>query len=154
MYEALSSSIRNLIQCHQDRLFLGTSCFEKHSTGIFANAAFRSRPTCNGEVCHAHPCDASMHLTLHPADVKLVIERGWGERHPLARESWWWRAKIVPPGFVMIYAPRDEKDLRYVMEIIRAAAWWVTGTELKRDIEVNQEFKSIGHGELKPCPEC
>ncbi|KAL2006062.1 hypothetical protein VTN00DRAFT_9716 [Thermoascus crustaceus] len=147
MYEALSASIRNLAQSHPDRLFLGTSCFEKHSTGIFSDPAFRNRPTCNGEVCHAHPSDGSMHLTLHPADVKVVIERGWGERHPLARESWWWRAKFVPPGFVMVYAPRDEKELRCVMEIIRAAAWWVSGTELRRDIEVNnrnlQDLKGV-----------
>lgn len=154
MYEALSASIRNLAQCHQDRLFLATSCFEKHSTGIFAHAAFCSRITCNGEICHSHPSDGSMHLTLHPADVKLVIESGWGERHPLARDSWWWKARIVPPGFVMIYGPRDEKDLRYITEIIRAAAWWVMGKELNRDNEINQELKLAGQGKLMPCPGC
>ncbi|KAL2221113.1 hypothetical protein M432DRAFT_257378 [Thermoascus aurantiacus ATCC 26904] len=159
MYEALSAAIRNLAQSHPDRLFLATSCFEKHSTGIFCHPAFRHRPTCNGEVCHAHPSDGSMHLTLHPADVKLVIERGWGERHPLARESWWWRAKIVPPGFVMVYAPRDEEELRCVMEIVRAAAWWVSGTELRRDVEQNgsnlQELKDVVQdAEVRVCEGC
>ncbi|RAL10430.1 uncharacterized protein BO97DRAFT_125848 [Aspergillus homomorphus CBS 101889] len=92
----------------------------------------RHRLTCNGEVCHAHPSDGSLHLTLHPADVKLVVERGWGQRHPLARDSWWWWLRIVPPGFVMVYAPRDAEELECVLEIIRAAAWWVSGTELRR----------------------
>ncbi|RAH48263.1 uncharacterized protein BO95DRAFT_357474, partial [Aspergillus brunneoviolaceus CBS 621.78] len=92
----------------------------------------RHRLTCNGEVCHAHPSDGSLHLTLHPADVKLVLERGWGQRHPLARDSWWWWLRIVPPGFVMVYAPRDAEELDCVLEIIRAAAWWVSGTELRR----------------------
>ncbi|OJK00274.1 hypothetical protein ASPACDRAFT_78180 [Aspergillus aculeatus ATCC 16872] len=92
----------------------------------------RHRLTCNGEVCHAHPSDGSLHLTLHPADVKLVLERGWGQRHPLARDSWWWWLRIVPPGFVMVYAPRDAEELECVLEIIRAAAWWVSGTELCR----------------------
>ncbi|RAH87627.1 hypothetical protein BO86DRAFT_7170 [Aspergillus japonicus CBS 114.51] len=92
----------------------------------------RHRLTCNGEVCHAHPSDGSLHLTLHPADVKLVLERGWGQRHPLARDSWWWWLRIVPPGFVMVYAPRDAEELECVLEIIRAAAWWVSGTELRR----------------------
>jgi hypothetical protein len=78
-----------------------------------------------------------LHLTLHPADVRTVLEKGWGERHPLAwddgGEEWcWWRwAKSVPPGFVMIYAPRDERELEIVMDIIRASVWWVGGTELK-----------------------
>lgn len=89
-----------------------------------------NRVTCNGEVCHAHPSDGSLHLTLHPDDVREVIEKGWGERHPLARDNWWWRVKIVPSGFVLIYAPRDEGELGVVMEIIRAAAWWVGGSEL------------------------
>jgi hypothetical protein len=31
----------------------------------------------------------------------------------------------------MIYAPRDERELEIVMDIIRASVWWVGGTELK-----------------------
>jgi Family of unknown function (DUF5519) len=153
MYKALSASIKDLAHCHLDCLYLGTSCFEKHSTGIFAHSLCQPRPTCNGEICHAHPSDGSMHLTLHPADVKLVIDRGWGERHPLARESWWWRAKIVPPGFVMIYAPRDEKELCSVMEIIRAATWWVCGTEPRRDAEDFLGKSPIPDG-ISKCTSC
>ncbi|KAL1962855.1 hypothetical protein VTN77DRAFT_9130 [Rasamsonia byssochlamydoides] len=140
MYRALSEAIKQLAQCHPDHLYLDTSCFEKHSTGLFSShpacRSHQNHATCNGEICHAHPCDGSLHLTLHPADVKLILERGWGERHPLAWDSsWWWKAKIVPPGFVMIYAPRDEKELDCVVQIVRAAAWWVSGAELQRDVE-------------------
>ena len=35
--------------------------------------------------------------------------------------------RCVPAGFVMVYAPRDERELRCVLEIVRAAAWWVSG---------------------------
>lgn len=80
-------------------LFIGTSCFEKHSTGLFALHPVNA--TCAGEVCHTHPSDGgSMHLTLHPADVKAVLEAGWGERHPLSRGGWFER--FVPVGFVMV----------------------------------------------------
>ncbi|GFF26942.1 hypothetical protein IFM58399_01561 [Aspergillus lentulus] len=143
MYATLSNRIHELVNAHPSTLRAATSCFEKHSTGIFCVAAAAQaqaqaqRHTCDGEVCHSHPVDGSLHLTLHPADVRAVLEKGWGQRHPLAwddgGEEWcWWRwAKSVPPGFVMIYAPRDERELEVVMDIIRAAVWWVGGTELK-----------------------
>ncbi|PYH95972.1 hypothetical protein BO71DRAFT_397588 [Aspergillus ellipticus CBS 707.79] len=161
MYDILSREIQSLVACHPGELYEGTSCFEKHSTGIFCTVSggggissglgptpfggmeggdissavmMSHRRTCNGEVCHAHPSDGSLHLTLHPADVKLVIERGWAQRHPLTRESWWWCfLRTVPTGFVMVYAPRDREELEIVLEIIRAAAWWVSGEELQRE---------------------
>ena len=67
-------------------------------------------------------------MALHPADAKLVLERGWGERHPLARGGW--LTRFVPPTFLMVYAPRDEGEVGVVLEIIRAAAWWVSGQVL------------------------
>jgi hypothetical protein len=76
---------------------------------------------------HAHPSDGSMHLTMHPADAALVLSQAWGERHPLS--SGGWLARFVPPGFVMVYAPRTEEEVEVVMEIIKAAAWWVGGVD-------------------------
>ncbi|KAL2820758.1 hypothetical protein BJX63DRAFT_418375 [Aspergillus granulosus] len=152
MYEALAAEIQRLTNTYPNALYTATSCFEKHSTGIFyrlpdsttiAGAgkqphdcrpplqSHKHRITCDGEVCHSHPSDGSLHLTLHPADVKVVIERGWGQRHPLARDDWWWVTRFVPAGFVMIYAPRNAEELKCVIEIIRAAAWWVGGKELR-----------------------
>jgi hypothetical protein len=131
MYTRLVNAIRELAADYPERLFLGTSCFEKHSEGIFSSHV-ADRFTCRGEVCHSHPSDGSMHLTLHPADVKVVLDQGWGERHPLARDNWWWRPKIVPASFMMIYAPRDEEELNTAIEIVRAAAWWIGGKELKK----------------------
>ncbi|KAL2845703.1 hypothetical protein BJY01DRAFT_177872 [Aspergillus pseudoustus] len=160
MYDALAAEIRRLTNTHPNALYAATSCFEKHSTGIFYRLpdsgvcpnpstattstsrkqqpdrrpqlqSHKHRITCNGEVCHSHPSDGSLHLTLHPADVKVVIERGWGQRHPLARDDWWWVTRFVPAGFVMIYAPRNAEELKCVIEIIRAAAWWVGGKELR-----------------------
>jgi len=104
----------------------GTSCFEKHGTGLFSSRPLRR--TCGGEICHAHPSDGSLHLTLHPADAKVMLEAGLGERHPLARGGW--LERFVPGGFVMVYAPRDEEELDVVLELVRAAAWWVDGKDI------------------------
>ena len=69
-------------------------------------------------------------MTVHPADAKIVLEAGWGERHPLSRGGRFER--FVPAGFVMIYAPRDEADIETVMRIIEAATWFVGGGEMQR----------------------
>ncbi len=128
-FAALSGAISELAHRHPTRLRTGTSCFEKHGTGIFSVTPANN--TCEGEICHAHPSDGSLHMTLHLADAQIVLERGWGERHPLARGGW--LTRFVPTSFVMVYAPRDEHELNVVMDIIRASAWWVSGQVLERD---------------------
>ena len=70
------------------------------------------------EIAHLHGSEGSLHVTLDAADVAKVLERGWGERHPLAGR--WLRS-----GFTMVYAPRSEDEVAAVMEIVRAGAWWV-----------------------------
>jgi hypothetical protein len=54
-----------------------------------------------------------------------VIERGWGERHPLS-------GKILPSEYLLIYAPRDEEELGIVERIILAAIAYNTNT---RDVK-------------------
>jgi hypothetical protein len=121
LYQLLATELQRLVAADPERLVLGTSCFEKHGTGVFSRSP--ARRTCRGEICHAHPSDGSMHMTLHPADARVVLEAGWGERHPLARGGWF--EKFVPEGFVMVYAPRGEEDVEVLVRIVRAGAWFV-----------------------------
>lgn len=99
-----------------------------------------ARRTCRGEICHAHPSDGSMHLTLHLADAKMVLDAGWGERHPIARGGWFER--FVPGGFMMVYAPRDESEVDMVLRMVKAAAWFVEGCEGSKE--------EAGDGMVKP----
>ncbi|KEQ99336.1 hypothetical protein AUEXF2481DRAFT_35239 [Aureobasidium subglaciale EXF-2481] len=126
MHEKLVDALHDIADANV-HLLEGTSCFEKHGTGLFSENP--QRRTCGGEICHTHLSDGSMHLTLHPADAKVMLEAGWGERHPLARGGW--LERFVPGGFVMIYAPRDDDELDVVLEIVRVAAWYVGGEEIK-----------------------
>lgn len=87
-----------------------------------------------------------MHLTLHPADAKAAVEKGWAEMHPLARGGWF--EQFVPAGFLMVYAPRDEAEVEVVMRIVRAAAWWVGGCEVCTAEDCNLPCASDGG--LKP----
>lgn len=139
-FARLSEEIANMANVHPERLCVGISCFETHGMGLFSKTQLNR--TCRGEICHAHAIDGSLHMTLHPADAKLVLERGWGERHPLAKGGWWTR--FVPKTFLMVYAPRDEGELRVVLEVVRAAAWWVSGQILWEGEEQDGEESGMG----------
>jgi hypothetical protein len=129
VYKSLLSKLNDLVTDPRNQLMERTSCFEKHSSGIFASTPIMG--TCGGEICHAHASDGSMHLTLHPSDAKLMLENGWGERHPLARGGWCRR--FVPKEFVLVYAPRDEDEVEIVMKIVAASIWWVSGIDVNGD---------------------
>jgi len=102
---------------------------------------------CSGEVCHAHPSDGSMHLTLHPADAALVLSQAWGERHPLSNGGW--LARFVPPGFVMVYAPRNEEDIETVMRIVAAAVWWVGGVDVESEPGAEERLETISENKVE-----
>jgi hypothetical protein len=41
-----------------------------------------------------------------------------------------WYEKFVPEQFMMIYAPQDEEGLAIIIEIIKAAAGWISVNEV------------------------
>lgn len=85
------------------------SCLEKNGLALFSKHPAR-QSRFGGEICHVHDTDHSLHLFLHPDDIKEVLSRGWGERHPLAWEWGPWKP-VVGPYFVMIYAPRGRRNV-------------------------------------------
>ena len=74
------------------------------------------------EVAHVHPADHSLHVYVSPTDAKTVVGRGWGQRFPV---TW-----LAPPSWIMVYAPRDERELEVVKEIVRAAVCHAVGMEV------------------------
>ncbi|KAI4155264.1 MAG: hypothetical protein LQ340_001097 [Diploschistes diacapsis] len=140
----LATAFKDLARKNPTVLQEGVSCFEKHNLGLFltpspADEALLAkehhlptktrvsrRVTCGvpPEVAHMHGSEGSLHLTLHPQDAAAVIQRGWGERHPLA-------GRWLLSEFMMIYAPVGKEELKCVMDIVRAAAWWVGSVELE-----------------------
>lgn len=126
-YIALRQALSKTAAEQPDRLRVGTSCFEKKGLALFALDPLNS--TCRGEICHVHHTDRSLHLNLHPLDAKVVLERGWGQRHPLAKGGW--LSRFVPREFLMVYAPRNMEECEVVARIVEAAAWWVTGERVE-----------------------
>lgn len=82
-------------------------CMEKGHTCKKCNAFMAGT-----EFAHFHPHpDYSMHLGLPTKDAELMIEKGWGEWHPLIERG------FLPPNIVMLYAPRDQEE-REIAQLI------------------------------------
>lgn len=74
------------------------------------------------EFAHFHPApDGSMHLGLPVEDAGYVIEKGWGELHPVVYKGW------LPPNFIMVYAPRTQTEVLVIKKIILRSYEFATG---------------------------
>lgn len=68
------------------------------------------------EFAHLHPrYDGSLHLVLPEPLARAVIERGWGEFHPLVAQG------VMPPTNLMVFGPRDDAELETIWRIVQAA---------------------------------
>jgi Family of unknown function (DUF5519) len=77
-----------------------------------------------GEFAHLHPpYDGSMHMMLPSKAVEQLLEKGWGEPHPMARRG------LIPATAVMVYAPRDLAEVETVLQIIAASYRFACGGE-------------------------
>ncbi|WP_349428672.1 hypothetical protein [Microbacterium sp. LWS13-1.2] len=93
-----------------------TSSWERHNKALFLTASPRWREGARLEFGHFHPSDGSMHVILSPADAAIVVERSWGELHPLAGKM-----LDLPATYTLLYPPRDRDDLTVVRTILQAA---------------------------------
>lgn len=103
-----------------DELRMQTSRFERRGPAVFIAPGSGRAPwgrAARGEAGHVHASDGSLHLVLHPADARAVIQAGWGERHPLAGVA----LLGIPTNYLMVYAPRDEEELGVVRLLFRRA---------------------------------
>jgi phospholipase/carboxylesterase len=67
------------------------------------------------EFAHIHPVqDGSLHATLPPDLYQEVLDKGWGEPHPVS-------------GTMMLWGPRDEQELEIVWTLVRASYAYATG---------------------------
>src|SRR5918994_6423712 len=74
------------------------------------------------EFAHVHPpYDGSMHMMLPPETVEELLEKGWGEPHPMARRG------LIPTTAVMVYAPRDAAEVETILEVIAASYRFACG---------------------------
>lgn len=58
--------------------------------------------------------------------------------------------RFVPAGFMMVYAPRNEAELKVIEEIVAAACWWVGGV----DVHPNKEDREMGLAPTEKRADC
>lgn len=74
------------------------------------------------EFAHIHPpVDGSLHMVLPPHIVRQVVERGWGEQHPVAQMG------LIPPTTMMIYGPRTPQEVDVVLLLLKASWSYARG---------------------------
>lgn len=122
--------------------YLGSSTFEVAGpVTMFACHRAFDETRYYGEILRADRAGGLIECSLHPNDVKTVVEKGWGQRHPLSTRL---ASCFVTPGSkpgpspqskVVLYAFRTQADLEVLERIIRAAVWWVGGVDSRLDDE-------------------
>lgn len=73
-----------------------------------------------GEIAHMHD-DGSMHMLFSKADARVVIERGWGERHPSIGVL-----RALPLTYLYVYPPRNAAELAVVERLLEASITHMT----------------------------
>ncbi|WP_219415842.1 luciferase domain-containing protein [Pseudonocardia nigra] len=74
------------------------------------------------EFAHVHPApDHSLHMTLPLELARRAVQQRWAEPHVAVV------AGLLPPTFVMVYAPRDERELHVVLALLAASHRFATG---------------------------
>ncbi|KPI34528.1 uncharacterized protein AB675_7410 [Cyphellophora attinorum] len=120
----------------EGRLEVKKSHYELHNDALYVKnledtALPALAPAAKGEIMHVHP-DRSIHVYLHPADARVVIAKGWGERHRLSRTWPWWmgrRQQLLGVGhtWIMLYGARDEYELATLRDITAEGVKWMLG---------------------------
>lgn len=75
------------------------------------------------EFAHVHP-DGSLHASLNPEMARSAVEAGWAIPHPWSQQRPGWE------GFVMIYTPTSDDELRVVFQLVLESYNFVTGSSL------------------------
>lgn len=74
------------------------------------------------EFAHLHPpYDGSLHMML-PLDVaEEVVQKQWGEWHPVALRG------LIPRNAVMVYGPRSPEELEVVWRLLQRSYHFARG---------------------------
>lgn len=119
MLQRLNEMIDRVVDQQASAAELRTSEYEKHHDALFIQNAAERGDSRTGEIAHVHDPQGSLHVHCSPEDARYVIERGWGELHPLAV-----RGLGLPKSYLLLYRPRDDEDFAAIETIVQAAVDW------------------------------
>lgn len=123
MQTRLSAAFDNAAARRHELLGYRLSHFEKRNQALTLLQPARGHADAaksHGEIAHMHD-DGSMHMIFSKADARLVIERGWGERHPSIGVL-----RALPLTYLYVYPPRDATELAVVERLLEASITHMT----------------------------
>ncbi|ETI22571.1 hypothetical protein G647_06647 [Cladophialophora carrionii CBS 160.54] len=138
MKQYITNLFKNAVAGNSDILEERLSLYERHNPALFVHdnilssadsAVPETARIARGEIGHIHP-DFSIHLYLSPADARLIIEKGWGEKHRLSKpENSLFKFKRfhIADTYILIYGPRDEEEIEVVRKILQSSIRFMTG---------------------------
>jgi len=62
-----------------------------------------------------------MHVALPPDVARQAVTSGWAEVHPVAL------AGMAPENMVMVYGPRDVREVNVIFDLLQAAYRYAGG---------------------------
>jgi hypothetical protein len=74
----------------------------------------------------------SVHLYLAPADARIIIEKGWGEKHRLSKPNnsmFTFESYGLADTYLLIYGPRNESELDVLQKTLTSSVQFMTGHE-------------------------
>lgn len=118
MRDRLTSAFDGEAAARRDQLRYHLSHFEKRNQALTLHRpedGHADAAKSHGEIAHMHD-DGSMHMVFSRADAKIVIGRGWGERHPSIGVL-----AALPTTYLYVYPPRDPSELAVVERLLEAS---------------------------------
>lgn len=124
MKQRIAALFDETVSRRRDEVGYQLSHAEKRHPAVTLRQAARAPDAVetHGEVAHVHPSDGSMHMILSASDARTVIDRGWGERHPLAGVL-----PGLPDTYLLIYPPRTAGELAITARILDGAVAHMAG---------------------------
>jgi hypothetical protein len=132
IYEALADLLFSIPDVREDVSLVSVP----GARALVLDGSVSQRPSdafmAEGEFAHLHPPhDSSLHLMTPPNWLHEVLEKGWGEKHPLAGVA-------IPETAVMIYAPRNSEEIDIVYNIVLLSYWRAKGYRIPSPREVGE----------------
>jgi hypothetical protein len=76
------------------------------------------------EFAHLHgDGSGSLHLALPQTIASRALAAGWGEPHPAVAPG------LVHPTVVMLFGPRDERELELIWRLVQVSHAFASGTD-------------------------
>ncbi|KAI0389469.1 hypothetical protein F5Y17DRAFT_448764 [Xylariaceae sp. FL0594] len=138
MIARMQAFLESLVAANPDLLSIRPSGLEgplynavwlKNTHSSSSSKSSTTRPkaidTTKGEIIHVHS-EGSSHMVLSLADATTAIQSFWAERHALSGGALLAGRPLLPWGYVLVYAPRDEGEFEVWKGFVAASARFMT----------------------------